>query len=123
MTKCIDLTVMENLEECMHIIVLEDYPENWQNVLFQIGENLNSDDDQVWYASLCSLRAIIKKYQNKIGEERLPLVDITTAAFDILEKLFEKHLKTFNEWSVLIMTVLTKIFYLANYVVLCLNYC
>ena len=120
MTNCTDLTVIENLEECMHMIVLEDYPERWPDVLFQIGENLNSDNDQICYASLCALRAIIKKYQNKIGEERLPLVDITTAAFDILEKLFEKHIQIFNEWSVLIMTVLTKIFYLANYVVLLL---
>lgn len=111
---------MENLEDCMHLIAQEDYPHNWPDVLFQIGENLTSDDDQTCYASLWALRAIIKKYQNKIGEERKPLVDITIAAFDILETLFEKHLQIFNEWSVLIMTVLTKIFYLANYVVLLL---
>jgi len=52
MTKCTDLTVMENLEDCMHLIAQEDYPHNWPDVLFQIGENLTSDDDQTCYASL-----------------------------------------------------------------------
>ena len=42
MTKCTDLTVMENLEDCMHLIAQEDYPHNWPDVLFQIGENLTS---------------------------------------------------------------------------------
>ena len=52
MTKCSDLTIIENLEECMHNIAVEDYPEYWPNVLVQIGENLNSDNSQICYASL-----------------------------------------------------------------------
>jgi len=118
MTKCTDLTVMESLEDCMHIIAVEDYPENWPNVLVQVGENLTAESPQVWYASLCALKAIIKKYQSKIGKERKPLLEITENAFDILEGQFEKHLTNFDQSSVLIMTVLTKIFYYANYVVL-----
>lgn len=117
MTKCTDLTIMQNLEDCMHIIALEDYPHNWPNVLVQIGESLTSEDVQTCYASLCALKAIIKKYQSKIGKERKPLLEITEGAFGILEELYEKHIKIFDDSSVLIMTVLTKIFYFANYVV------
>jgi hypothetical protein len=83
-----------------------------------VGENLTAESPQVWYASLCALKAIIKKYQSKIGKERKPLLEITENAFDILEGQFEKHLTNFDQSSVLIMTVLTKIFYYANYVVL-----
>lgn len=46
MTKCTDLTIMQNLEDCIHIIALEDYPHNWPNVLLQIGESLTADDVQ-----------------------------------------------------------------------------
>lgn len=101
----------------MHVIAIEDYPERWPNVLMQIGENLTSDNTQVCYASLCALKSIIRKYQSKIGKERKPLLEITENAFGILETLFEAHLKSFDEPSVLIMTVLTKIFYFVNYVV------
>ena len=82
----------------------------------QIGQNLESEDPQIWYSSLWSLKAIIKKYQNKAGEERKQLNEITETAFTIMERLFEKYIKIFNEPSVMIMTVLTRIFYLANYV-------
>lgn len=117
MTKCTDLTVIKNLEDCMHIIALEDYPERWPDVLFQIGEYLSSDNNQCCYAALCSLKAIIRKYQSMLGKERKPLFTITENAFGILEDLFEKHLNNFDQSSVLIMNVLTKIFYFANYVV------
>jgi len=118
MTNCVDLTTIKNLEECMYVIALEDYPDRWPNALAQIGESILSEDSQTCYASLCALRAIIKKYQNKLGKERKPLLEISETAFDILESQFEKYLKIFDEPAVLIMTVLTKIFYLSNYVVL-----
>ena len=118
MSACTDLMIIENLEDCMNFIALEDYPERWDGVLEQIGANMVSEDLQVCYAALCSLRAIVKKYYMKIGGERKPLLEITENAFSILEGLFQKHLETFDDTSVIIMTVLTKIFYLANYVVL-----
>lgn len=52
MTKCTDLAIIESLEDCMHLIAIEDYPHNWDNVLMQIGENLMSEEVQVCYASL-----------------------------------------------------------------------
>jgi hypothetical protein len=117
MTKCTDLTVIQSLEDCMHVIAVEDYPENWPNVLMQIGENLTSEDAQTCYASLCALKAIVKKYMNSLGRKREPLLEITTNAFELLEGLFSKHLEIFSQSSVLIMTILAKIFYYANYVV------
>jgi hypothetical protein len=117
MTRCSDIRIVKTLEECVHLIAVEDYPEEWPGVLEQIGENLESEDVQVCYSSLCALKAIIKKYQTKIGKYRAPLIEITKIAFEILERLFQKHLQIFDDSSVLIMTALTKIFLLANYVV------
>lgn len=117
MTRCSDLQIMKTLEECVHLIAVEDYPEQWPGVLVQIGENLTSEEVQVCYSSLCALKAIIKKYQTQIGQYRAPLIDITKSAFEILEGLFLKHLEIFDDSSVLIMTALTKIFYYSNYVV------
>jgi len=75
------------------------------------------DNIQVQYSSLCALKAIIKKYQNSLGQERAPLFEITRNAFDIIEPLFEKHLEIFDDTSVLILTAMTKIFFYSNYVV------
>lgn len=119
MTKCTNLTVMKNLEDCIYSIAVDDYPGNWDCVLMQIGESMNSDDDQVCYASLCALRAIVSTFKLSLGQERKPLIEITQNAFGMLETLFQKHLEIFSTSSVLIMTVLTKIFFFANYVVEC----
>ena len=122
MTLCTDLTIIQNLEDCMYVIAQEDYPQNWPDVLTQIGEKMQCEDSQVLYPTLCALRAIIRKYQSKLGVERKPLIDFTVYAFEILENQFEKHLQIFNDTSILIMTVLTKIFFLANYVVLSFSF-
>lgn len=117
MTQVTDLTIMDSLEECIHHIAYEDYPQEWPGVLEQVGERIVSDDAQVQYSSLLALKAIVRKYQNTLGAERSHLLDITRNCFEILENLFEKHLESFNSTSVLIMTVLTKIFFYSNYVV------
>lgn len=117
MTQCTDLIILKSLEDCVHTIAYEDYPEEWPEVLQQIGERMIEDNVQVQYSSLWALKAIIKKYQNQLGQERAPLFEITRNAFNIIEPLFEKHLEILDDTSVLILTALTKIFYYANYVV------
>ena len=121
MTKCTDLAIMKSLDDWVHTIALEDYPHHWPGVLQQIGENIISDNVLVCYSSLCALKALVKKYQSELGRERANLLEITQNAFDILEPLFEKHLEIFDDSSILIWTVLTKIFYFANYVVVFLS--
>ena len=112
-----NLQVISNLEDIVFQIAIHEFPETWTNALEVIGEYLTKDDALALYGALCALRGIVRRFKTTLGLERSHLHVIIKNAFPILEGIYERHIDSNDEQSIILMTVMTKIFYFANYVV------
>eukprot|EP00923_Selenidium_pygospionis_P030246 GHVN01053740.1.p1 GENE.GHVN01053740.1~~GHVN01053740.1.p1 ORF type:complete len:1007 (+),score=188.64 GHVN01053740.1:50-3070(+) len=78
------------LEDCVKIIAVSDYPDNWQDVLPWIMQNINTPDNfPRLYAALSLLRQIARKYELRGFDTAscAPLEDIVATTFKPLLSL------------------------------------
>ncbi len=111
-----DLQVASNLEDLVESIARVAFPQAWSDALLQIGEGLAGDEGML-FGSLCALRGIVRVFKTSQGLERVALVEIVSGAFPVMEGLLERLCSSPGDKEVLLLTVMIKIFYLANYVV------
>lgn len=112
-----DLSVIRNLEDSIFIVATQEYPSNWPNVLMQIGEYLVKEDDMQKFGALCALRGIVKRFKTVKGLSREPLFQIVECAFPIIQNMFGERLESTDQKDLMLLRVITKIFYMTNYVV------
>lgn len=112
-----NLAIIKDLEDIVHLIAVHEYPHNWKNALIQIGDNLGKEDEQLLYGSLCALKGIVKRFKTKTKLEWIHLHEIAAGAFPVIEGIIGNIIASHEEKDLILMAVMFKIFYLANYVV------
>mmetsp|Transcript_21269 Transcript_21269/g.51966 ORF Transcript_21269/g.51966 Transcript_21269/m.51966 type:complete len:1037 (-) Transcript_21269:2163-5273(-) len=76
MVICTKHNLRAQLDECIRLIVLIDFPDYWPELLDSILLALASRDQMQTYCALLVLRRLVKKYEMKTDDNREPLTVI-----------------------------------------------
>lgn len=72
MASCGDQIVLNNLEDCVKVMAEYDYPNEWEELITDVGEKLASETPVLIYVALKALKQIVKNY-NTVDLDRSPL--------------------------------------------------
>ncbi|XP_013398069.1 importin-7 [Lingula anatina] len=96
---------------CVSNIIKHDFPGRWPNVADKVAMYIQSDNHQTWMGALLCLYQLIKTYEYKKSDERVPL---TQAMHVLLPLIYQRCLQLLpdqSELSVLIQKQILKCFH------------
>jgi importin-7 len=77
------------LEECLKVVVVHDYPNRWPSLLPSLQVALTSSDVLVVAGALRALRIVVRKYEFTDETERAPLLATTDAVLPTVLAVFQ----------------------------------
>ncbi|RKP10883.1 armadillo-type protein [Thamnocephalis sphaerospora] len=80
------------LVACLSVILENEYPANWPQLLPMLQEMLQSNEQKVVHSGLLALREAVKVYQWRAKERREPLNNIIRVAFPLLVNIAQQLL-------------------------------
>eukprot|EP00919_Chromeraceae_sp_WS-2016_P044087 GHVR01105097.1.p1 GENE.GHVR01105097.1~~GHVR01105097.1.p1 ORF type:complete len:478 (+),score=119.55 GHVR01105097.1:54-1487(+) len=94
-SRCTVNTVRTQLEECLRVVVLHDYPDNSQQIRMQIEQSLleasnstTKEENEIkknnLYASLVAIRKITRKFEMKKTDQREPVEELALNIFPMI---------------------------------------
>ncbi len=93
-----------------------DYPEKWSTALQEIHDRLSSPQENIIISGLRALKELLRAYEFEIDEERKPIYQIVDLFFPVLEKLIQYVTTANSPNQILLMHLISKIFFLSNQV-------
>lgn len=106
-----DSAIRSMLAETVRTIAGIDYPDNWPQLLPTILANISNSDILRMYNALFALRKVVKIYEFKHKEARLPLDNLIQAIFPTLQELMTQILENNSIEAAQVMRVCLKIFW------------
>ena len=82
--------------------------------MVEVGERLKAQDETILISGLLALKQIIHAFEYHIEELRAPLAHIVEAFFPILEQVMANQAASSSPNQILIMYLISKIFFSAN---------
>ncbi|EDO49266.1 predicted protein [Nematostella vectensis] len=76
------------LTVCIGQVLRHDFPEKWPAVINKVNMYLTSSNQSTWLGSLLVLYQVVKKYEFKKIEDRVPVINIMGAMLPLLYNLF-----------------------------------
>jgi hypothetical protein len=93
-----------------------DYPEKWPGALNEIQLRLQSSEEDIIISGLRALKEVLRAYEFEIDEERKPIYQIVDLFFPQLEKLIQYVTSGNSANQILLMHLISKIFFISNQV-------
>ena len=103
-------------ENIVYNMAQTDYPEKWSTALQEIHDRLSSTEENIIISGLRALKELLRAYEFEIDEERKPIYQIVDLFFPQLEKLIEYVTGGNSPNQILLMHLISKIFFLSNQV-------
>ncbi|CAM9462061.1 importin-7-like [Lampetra fluviatilis] len=99
------------LTTCINHMIKSDYPSRWPGVIDKMSLYLQGDDSRFWLGSLLCLYQLVKLYEYKKTQERMPMLASMQLFMPVLQQRFVQLLADSSEQSLLIQKQILKIFY------------
>lgn len=100
---------------CINNIIKHDFPNRWTQVVDKISIYLQNNDANAWNGALLCLHQLVKNYEYKKSNERLPLTEAMNLLLPMMYNLMVNLLKhepvNDNEQFVLLQKLILKIYY------------
>lgn len=104
-----DNSIKAYLAEIVRLVTEFEFPANWPALIPVLVENIQSSDVLRVYNSLLALRKVVKRFEYKSKENRLPLHQIIHNCFPVLEQLMTNILPLNSEEAAHCMRLTLKI--------------
>ena len=93
-----------------------DFPENWRNSIQEIADRLKggSQNEALLISGLMALKQIFQSNEYGIDEERDPLNQLVEVFFPLLEQIMVEIAQSGSPNQIVIMYLISKIFFSAN---------
>ncbi|XP_076310776.1 importin-7 msk isoform X2 [Tachypleus tridentatus] len=98
------------LAVCVNHIVKHDFPHHWTGIVDKILIYLQSPDTSGWMGSLLCLHQLVKNFEYKKPEERVPLNEAMNLLLPMMYQRIVQLLPDQSETSVLLQKQILKIF-------------
>ncbi|XP_039266742.2 importin-7-like [Styela clava] len=102
--------IRSQMSVTVYQIIREDFPERWPGIIDKIANYLGGDPN-TWMGALQTLYQLVKKYEYKKREERVPLLEAMKIFLPALGQLFQHALNDGSAQSVLIQKQCLKVIY------------
>lgn len=100
---------------CINNIIKHDFPNRWTQVVDKISIYLQNNDANGWNGALLCLHQLVKNYEYKKSNERLPLTEAMNLLLPMMYNLMVNLLKhdpvNDNDQFVLLQKLILKIYY------------
>uniref|UniRef100_A0A1A9X0H0 Importin N-terminal domain-containing protein n=1 Tax=Glossina brevipalpis TaxID=37001 RepID=A0A1A9X0H0_9MUSC len=103
--------IKNQLAVCVHHIIKNDFPGRWTQVVDNISIYLQNPDVNAWSGALLTMYQLIKTYEYKRSEERVPLNEAMNLLLPMLYQLMVTLMNDQSEQSVLLQKQILKIYY------------
>lgn len=108
-----DIVVLNSIEDCLQVMADYDFPGEWGNLLFEIGDRLSADTPKVIYTSLKALRCVIGNFSSS-EEDTHDSYKLPEQAYMMLETLLGTCMENWSEMDILMMIEIVGIFKATN---------
>lgn len=100
---------------CINTIIKHDFPNRWTQVVDKISIYLQNNDPNGWMGALLCLYQLVKNYEYKKLNERLPLTEamqlLLPMMYNLMVNLLKRDPLTDNDQFVVLQKLLLKIYY------------
>jgi len=100
---------------CINNIIKTDFPNRWTQVVDKISIYLQNNDANGWTGALLCMYQLVKNYEYKKSNERLPLTEamnlLLPMVYNLMVNLLEQDKFNQNEQFVLLEKLILKIYY------------
>jgi importin-7 len=100
---------------CINNIIKHDFPNRWTQVVDKISIYLQNNDPNGWMGALLCLYQLVKNYEYKKSNERLPLTEamqmLLPMMYNLMVNLLKRDPLTDNDQFVVLQKLLLKIYY------------
>lgn len=100
---------------CINNIIKYDFPNRWTQIVDKISIYLQNNDANGWHGALLCLHQLVKNYEYKKSNERLPLTEAMNLLLPMMYNLMVNLLKhdalADNDQFVLLQKLILKIYY------------
>uniref|UniRef100_A0A1A9VN34 Importin N-terminal domain-containing protein n=1 Tax=Glossina austeni TaxID=7395 RepID=A0A1A9VN34_GLOAU len=103
--------IKNQLAVCVNHIIKNDFPGRWTQVVDNISIYLQNPDVNAWSGALLTMYQLIKTYEYKRSEERVPLNEAMNLLLPMLYQLMVTLMNDQSEQSVLLQKQILKIYY------------
>jgi len=103
--------VRSQLTVIANIIIKNDYPQKWPEVVQNITTQLQTDKPRAWMGALLTLYQLVKNFEYKKAEERGPLIEPMKVFLPVILQMFQKLMSDPSPESALLQKQLIKITY------------
>ena len=106
--------VRTQLGLCLRAIAQEDFPHKWPSLLPTIAASLSLERPERLYGALYSLRVLVKNFEFRRDDHRVPLHTIVETTFPLLSTLLQAALQSPSVQGAELAHVACKIFWSAT---------
>lgn len=99
------------LSVCVSHIIKNDFPGRWPQVVDNISIYLQNPDMNGWNGALITMYQLVKTYEYKRAEERVPLNEAMNLLLPMIYQLMLTLMNNESEQSVLMQKQILKIYY------------
>jgi importin-7 len=100
---------------CINNIIKHDFPNRWTQVVDKISIYLQNNDANGWNGALMCLHQLVKNYEYKKSDERLPLTEamnlLLPMMYNLMVNLLKHDAANDNDQLVLLQKLILKIYY------------
>lgn len=100
---------------CINNIIKHDFPNRWTQIVDKISIYLQNNDPNGWMGALLCLYQLVKNYEYKKSNERLPLTEamqmLLPMMYNLMVNLLKRDPLTDNDQFVILQKLLLKIYY------------
>jgi len=108
-----DKAMRNILGECILGIAQDDFPKVWTSLVPEIQKNMRSGNMLRMYNALVATRKLVKKYQFRRKDQRLPLEVLVRHLFPMVRQLYANIINSNEIIAANMMKVCTKIYWSA----------
>jgi hypothetical protein len=103
--------IRSQLCECIAYVCKQDFPSRWTSLVDKIVIYLQSPDAQGWPGALSALRALVKVFEYKKGDERVPLDEAMNLLLPLVQQIMMGLLADGSQPSLMMQRLILKTFY------------
>ena len=103
--------IKNQLSVCVNHIIKNDFPGRWPQVVDSINIYLQNPDVNGWNGALLTMYQLVKTYEYKRSEDRVPLNEAMNLLLPMIYQLMANLMNDQSEQSVLLQKQILKIYY------------